>query len=246
MEKEILQIWKKIDSNLEEEKLIREKYNQEFEDFAFAIISQKVKNMILEFQEKKEKPVLNYDFYVTLHQKLFDNVYPEISGETRQLPIEKTESLLKGKTIQYASPRELLYDGKVFLNKFEKELEERKENKRQQQQFFIYKIKEIWQKHYFYEGNTRTTALFADFVAMKYDIPFQLVNKDLKEFRNALVLATGKNDWEKLYSFFEENSKTKKVEKEETKASKKRGKEESREKKRKIPKKKNEREEHER
>nr|WP_147368550.1 Fic family protein [Fusobacterium necrophorum] len=166
-------------------------------------MSKEIKNIIMNFNKEE---ILDYNFYVNLHQKLFHKVYPEIAGEVRMSgTIQKSEPLLNGKSIQYATGKELLFEGKNFIDKFETELKEQRINKREQITFFIEKIRSIWQKHYFFEGNTRTTALYTDLMAIKYDIPFQVTRGNISELRNGFVLATAKNEYSKLYSYFNNN-----------------------------------------
>lgn len=41
-------------------------------------MSKEIKNIIMNFNKEE---ILDYNFYVNLHQKLFHKVYPEIAGE---------------------------------------------------------------------------------------------------------------------------------------------------------------------
>ncbi|KDE60820.1 hypothetical protein [Fusobacterium necrophorum] len=42
-------------------------------------------------------------------------------------------------------------------------------------------------------------------MAIKYDIPFQVTRGNISELRNGFVLATAKNEYSKLYSYFNNN-----------------------------------------
>jgi len=127
--------------------------------------------------------------YLTIHRRLFEGIYHH-AGKIRDYNITKSEWVLNGKTVYYASASSIQatldYD-------FEQEKK------------FIYRgisllhtvqhitafISGLWQIHAFCEGNTRTTAVFA----IKYLRTFGFdINNDMFArhswfFRNALVRA---------------------------------------------------------
>lgn len=127
--------------------------------------------------------------YITIHKRLFEGIY-EFAGKIRDYNISKSEWVLKGETVYYASADSI----RATLNyDFE------------QEKFFNYQgislfqivrhiadfVSSLWQIHAFGEGNTRTTAVFT----IKYlrTFGFDTNNSLFAEhswyFRNALVRA---------------------------------------------------------
>ena len=130
------------------------------------------------------------------HRRLFEQLdtavyYP---GEFRTVNLTKKEPVLDGRSVQYQDygviEESLAYD-------FE---EERKQDYLAMD--FSEKvarlatfISRIWQVHPFYEGNTRTTAVFIEkyLMSMGYKIDNELLGQHAREFRDALVLANYTN-----------------------------------------------------
>ena len=134
--------------------------------------------------------------YITTHKRLFEGIYKH-AGKIRGYNISKSEWVLNGETVFYASADSikatLEYD---FLQ--EKNYKYKGKSKEQIIQNIAKFISGIWQIHAFGEGNTRTTAVFA----IKYlrTLGFTVTN-DLFAgnswyFRNALVRANY-NDYTK-------------------------------------------------
>ena len=132
--------------------------------------------------------------WISIHRRLFEGVF-EHAGTIRNYNITKSEWVLKGDTITYASwnsIRETLdYDFKTE-KEFSYEGLSLEESVRHIAKF----TSDIWQIHPFGEGNTRATAVFI----IKYmkTVGFEVNNEAFENhswyFRNALVRANY-NDW---------------------------------------------------
>lgn len=126
------------------------------------------------------------------HQRLFGTLDKKVyhPGEFRTVNLTKKEAVLGGKSVQYqdfgAIRASLEYD-------FAEEAAQNylmltaKERVARMTTF----VARIWQVHPFYEGNTRTTAVFLEkyLMSMGYQIDNELLGNYAKEFRDALVLA---------------------------------------------------------
>jgi fido (protein-threonine AMPylation protein) len=127
--------------------------------------------------------------YTGIHRRLFIGIY-KFAGKIRDYNITKSEWVLDGKTVFYASApliRETLeYDFREEKNFSYKGL-----TKQEQTEHIAKFISELWQIHAFGEGNTRTTAVFA----IKYlrtfgfNVENELFAQNSWYFRNALVRA---------------------------------------------------------
>lgn len=125
----------------------------------------------------------------TIHRRLFDKVLPQ-AGQYRTYNITKSEWVLKGETVLYASHDSiedtLRYDfaqehGFSYVGLAQKEVA------RHLARF----VAGIWQIHPFGEGNTRTTAVFVIkyLRAMGYKVDNEPFKRHSWYFRNALVRA---------------------------------------------------------
>ncbi|MDR0304287.1 MAG: Fic family protein [Chitinispirillales bacterium] len=133
----------------------------------------------------------------SIHRRLFTGVEPMHVkiGKYRDYNITKSEWVLDGKTVFYASADTIAatldYDFKE-----EKNFQYKGLTKRETVEHIVKFISSIWQIHAFGEGNTRTVAVFA----IKYlrTFGFEVENDMFAEhswyFRNALVRANY-NDW---------------------------------------------------
>lgn len=138
----------------------------------------------------------DYLTYKNYHKKLFQNLDSNIyfPGEFRTVNLTKKEDILDGDTVDYQSydmiEESLKYD---FLE--EKNINYTKLSNKQ----LINRISEftsrIWQVHPFYEGNTRTTAVFIQkyLISMGFDVNNDLFKDNSIYFRNALVRANYTN-----------------------------------------------------
>ena len=141
--------------------------------------------------------------YITIHKRLFSGIY-RFAGKIRDYNISKSEWVLGGETVYYASAysiRETLdYDFGQEKSFVYKGL-----SKTQIVEHITKFISGLWQIHAFGEGNTRTTAVFA----IKYfrTLGFTVTNNLFAEhswyFRNALVRANYNDYKNNIYSTFE-------------------------------------------
>ena len=152
--------------------------------------------------------------FKSYHRRLFAKLNHEIyhPGEFRTVNLTKREPVLDGESVQYQDygmiEESLKYD-------FEEEagfdyLAVDFEEKVARLATFCSRI---WQVHPFYEGNTRTTAVFIEkyLMSMGYEVDNEVFDKHSREFRDALVLANYSNipkgikaDNFKLQGFFRE------------------------------------------
>ncbi len=127
--------------------------------------------------------------YVNIHKRLFAGIY-KFAGKIREYNISKSEWVLNGETVYYASADSIRatldYD---FLQ--EKNFNYNGLSKQQTVEHISKFVSGLWQIHAFGEGNTRTTAVFT----IKYlrTLGFVVANDLFSEnswyFRNALVRA---------------------------------------------------------
>jgi len=141
--------------------------------------------------------------YITIHKRLFVGMYP-FAGKIRDYNISKSEWVLGGETVYYASADSIRatldYDfelEKAFVYKGLRE---------EQVAEHIAKFASgLWQIHAFGEGNTRTTAVFT----IKYlrSLGFTVTNDLFADhswyFRNALVRANYNDYKNSIYATFE-------------------------------------------
>ncbi|MDR2586542.1 MAG: Fic family protein [Prevotellaceae bacterium] len=128
--------------------------------------------------------------YIDIHHRLFTGIY-KFAGKIRDYNIAKSEWVLDGDTVLYASSKRL----KETLEhdfKEEKSFSYKGLTTEQVVEHLAHFVAYLWQIHIFGEGNTRTTAVFL----IKYlrKLGFKNVNNDLFAkhslyFRNALVRA---------------------------------------------------------
>ena len=138
--------------------------------------------------------------YITIHKRLFAGVY-KFAGQIRDYNISKSEWVLGGETVYYASADSIRaaldYD-------FEQEKAFSYKGLTQSQiaEHIAKFVSGLWQIHAFGEGNTRTTAVFT----IKYLRTFGFaVTNDLFAghswyFRNALVRANYNNYKNSIYA----------------------------------------------
>ena len=125
----------------------------------------------------------------SVHRRLFDQILPH-AGKYRTYNITKSEWVLKGETVYYAS-YDSISDTLRYDFTQERDFNYAGLSGRDAAHHVAQFISGIWQIHPFGEGNTRTTAVFA----IKYlrSMGYSVDNKPFKEnswyFRNALVRA---------------------------------------------------------
>ena len=152
--------------------------------------------------------------FKSYHRRLFSGLDANIyhPGEFRTVNLTKKEPVLGGKSVQYQDygmiEESLRYD---FTEEAEQDyLKMSFEEKVERIATFCSRI---WQVHPFYEGNTRTTAVFIEkyLMSMGYKVDNEVFREHSKEFRDALVLANYTNipqgikaDGARLMQFFRE------------------------------------------
>ena len=130
------------------------------------------------------------------HFRLFKNLNHEIyhPGEFRTVNLTKKEAVLGGASVQYQDygliEQSLDYDfnEESQVNYLALSQEEKIEN-------LAGFTSHIWQVHPFYEGNTRTTAVFIEkyLMSLGYEVDNEVFRDHSREFRDALVLANYSN-----------------------------------------------------
>lgn len=124
-----------------------------------------------------------------IHRTIFGGLY-EWAGEFRTIPIMKSEEVLGGDTVRYATPGEI----KKQLDAASKEVSKLKAA--DEKKVLLFKIvritASIWQTHPFREGNTRSVIAFSVLLAAKLNIKldYALFAKHAAYVRNALVWCT--------------------------------------------------------
>ena len=125
-----------------------------------------------------------------IHKQMFENIY-DWAGKPRTINIYKEEPILSGISVEYS-------DYKFISNEFRKidkkySIKNMKSlNKEDFIHIFVRFIAEIWKVHPFREGNTRTIATFAFLLLTQngYKYNAEIIQKNAKFFRNALVMAS--------------------------------------------------------
>ena len=136
---------------------------------------------------------LSPEFYLGLHGKIFEGVFPH-AGKLRDVDLTKKEWVLNGDTVQY----EISFMVQKSLE-YDFEQEKKFKYKGLSEDAFVARfasfISGIWQIHPFREGNTRTTAVFAiKYLRSKgYEVSNDLFKDKSFYFRNALVRANYEN-----------------------------------------------------
>jgi fido (protein-threonine AMPylation protein) len=127
--------------------------------------------------------------YIAIHRRLFDGIY-KFAGKIRDWNISKSEWVLDGATVYYASAGSIR-DTLDYDFSQEKAFSYKGLSLRQTAEHIAKFIAGLWQIHAFGEGNTRTTAVFA----IKYlrtfgfDVTNDIFAANAWYFRNALVRA---------------------------------------------------------
>ncbi len=127
--------------------------------------------------------------YINIHKRLFTGVY-KFAGKIRDYNISKSEWVLNGETVYYASADSIRATLDYDFSQ-EKAFNYKGLSKQQTAEHISKFVSGLWQIHAFGEGNTRTTAVFT----IKYlrTFGFAVANDLFAEnswyFRNALVRA---------------------------------------------------------
>ncbi|MDR3252458.1 MAG: Fic family protein [Tannerella sp.] len=138
--------------------------------------------------------------YIAIHRQLFTGIY-KFAGKIRDYNITKSEWVLNGKTVFYASADDIRATLDYDFEQ-EKAFSYKNLNKQEMVDHIAKFISGLWQIHAFGEGNTRTTAVFA----IKYlrSFGFEIDNTQFAQhswyFRNALVRANYNDYQNKAYA----------------------------------------------
>ena len=105
-----------------------------------------------------------------LHKYLFGDVY-EFAGYYRTIDIYKSERVLAGLSVEYASPDNIEYQIRCLIE-FIKNTDFYSLNKEERVDYITNVVVSLWNTHPFREGNTRTTALFIEkyLESLGYDV----------------------------------------------------------------------------
>jgi len=135
---------------------------------------------------------MKYDKFDTdtlkdIHNIIFGQIY-EWAGEFRTIQIVKSEDVLGGDTVRYATPKEI----KKQLNEIMKDVSKLKRNSNNDKDIVFRLVRitaAIWQVHPFREGNTRSVIVFAVLLAksLGFEVNHNLFKKHSAYVRNALV-----------------------------------------------------------
>ncbi len=140
---------------------------------------------------------------VRIHKHLFTGIY-KFAGQIRDYNITKSEWVLDGETVQYASAFSIMDTIEYDITQ-ERNFSYEGLTVEQSISHICRFIANLWQIHPFGEGNTRTTAVFL----MKYlsNFGFKINNEAFAKnswyFRNALVRANYTNIQKGVYSTYE-------------------------------------------
>jgi len=125
-----------------------------------------------------------------IHKTLFSNVY-EWAGQKRTINIFKNEPILNGLSVDYTNFNQINKELETVKARYFKQKLELL-SKEDFMHLFTRMIAKIWQIHPFREGNTRVIAtfglLFLKQNGYKFDV--NIIAKNAKYFRNALVMAS--------------------------------------------------------
>lgn len=137
----------------------------------------------------REYEKFNTETLCDIHRTIFGGLY-EWAGEFRTIPIRKSEEVLGGDTVRYATPDEI----KKQLDVASREIAKIKRTESKKDILFkIVRITaSIWQTHPFREGNTRSVVAFSVLLAAKLgvELDYELFAKNAAYVRNALVWCT--------------------------------------------------------
>ena len=131
--------------------------------------------------------------YISVHRRVFDGVFKH-AGKLRDYDITKREWVLDGDTVNYLNWEDLRRAIDYDIS-HEKEFSYKGISPDAMVEHITQFVSGLWQIHAFYEGNTRTTAVFT--ILYLRSIGFKVDNSLFAQhswyFRNALVRANYKN-----------------------------------------------------
>lgn len=132
----------------------------------------------------------DYQRYKKIHEVIFGDIY-EWAGKERTIPVQKSEKVLNGLSVQYTHPDEIEQEAKKCISKMN-DTDWNSLSLDQKANQYAKDVAALWQVHPFREGNTRTTMTFACQFADEHGFPMdrQLLSKHAGYTRNALVMAS--------------------------------------------------------
>jgi fido (protein-threonine AMPylation protein) len=127
--------------------------------------------------------------FISINKRLFGDIY-DFAGSIREHNITKREWVLEGDTVLYANAHTLRSELNHELRQ-EKKFRCNVWEERSFMEHIGEFISNLWQIHPFYEGNTRTTAVFAIkyLKTFGYEVENDTFERHSLYFRNALVRA---------------------------------------------------------
>ncbi len=127
--------------------------------------------------------------FVKFHKYLFGDIYP-FAGEFKKWDLGKGQEVLGGYSVRYCPVQYIESSIDDCCNKLKALKKETPINELAKQIADNWAY--LWQTHAFYEGNTRTTALFMTELLKSKGIEFnkEVMARSYHDFRNALVLYT--------------------------------------------------------
>ena len=127
---------------------------------------------------------------LSIHRRLFGDVFPKIAGKIRDYNITKKETVLLGDTVCYGSFQDIK-DALDYDFDREKNFSYEDLNLKEKIEHIAGFISGIWQIHPFFEGNTRAVAVFTIkyLKTMGFDANNDFFEQNAKYFRDALVRA---------------------------------------------------------
>ncbi|MDA3931104.1 MAG: Fic family protein [Tenericutes bacterium] len=139
---------------------------------------------------KTDMKIIDVKDIFQIHKTLFSNVY-EWAGQKRTINIFKNEPILNGLSVEYTSFNQINKELETVTATYFKQKWEVL-SKEEFMHLFTRMIAKIWQIHPFREGNTRVISafglLFLKQNGYKFDV--DIIAKNAKYFRNALVMAS--------------------------------------------------------
>lgn len=150
--------------------------------------------------------------FKSYHYRLFEKLPKDVyhAGEFRTVNLTKKEAVLNGKTVQYQDYG-MIEDSLEYDFNEERTIDYLSLSPEQKVQRLATFTSRIWQVHPFYEGNTRTAAVFIEkyLLSLGYQVDNEVFKEHSKAFRDALVLANYTSipdgvqaNPTKLYEFF--------------------------------------------
>ena len=166
--------------------VLKNKYDIKNPELLDKIESESVGNRMLSILSHPQEFLL-YDLkelLLNIHKYLFSNLY-EWGGEYRKCDFYKSERVLSGGSVRYASFDQIDLELDNVLSEFEKI-----SKKNINTETVCDSLAALWQVHPFREGNTRTCLLFLWIYLkqIKVDLNYDLIHKHPFYIRDSLVM----------------------------------------------------------